>query len=146
MAAVKVLLRLYSGQDDIIIGAPITNRTQPNAEGLVGFFLNMLPLRTRFEEDYAFRELLKRTKDTVTGAITNGEYPFAWMLETVDVTRDRSVTPVFQVMFNMLNLPQLSLKEGELEIDFSELDSGYTKYDLSFYAQEHGDRIFLEIA
>jgi amino acid adenylation domain-containing protein len=146
LSAVKVLFRLYSGQDDIIVGAPIASRTQPHAESLIGFFLNMLPLRTRFDGDCTFRDLLRRMKDTVTGAVTNAEYPFSWMLEAVNVRRDRSVPPVFQVMFNMLNLPQLSVRQGGLELDFAELDSGYTKYDLSVYAQEHGDRTFLEFS
>ncbi len=146
LSAVKVLFRLYSGQDDVIVGAPIASRTQAHAESLIGFFLNMLPLRTRFDGDCTFRELLRRMKETVTGAVSNAEYPFSWMLEAVNVRRDRSVPPVFQVMFNMLNLPQLSVRQGGVELDFAELDSGYTKYDLSVYAQEHGDRIFLEFS
>ena len=146
LAAFNVLLRGYAQQDDIIIGAPIANRTDANTEDIVGFFLNMLPLRTRLGDDPSFITLLERTRVTVTEGITNAAYPFIWMLETANITRDLSVSPVFQVMFNMLNLPQVSQKLGDVEFACSELDTGYTKYDLSLYAQEHGDQIFLQLA
>lgn len=146
LAAFNVLLKVYSGDDDLIVGAPIANRTCAGAEDLVGFFLNMLPLRTRLDDEPSFVELIERVRVTVTGALTNAEYPFPWMLESVKAVRDINVAPVFQVMFNMLNLPQTSEQYEDLEISFSELDSGYVKYDLSLYAQEHGEQIFLQLA
>jgi len=145
LAAFNVLLHVYSGQDEMIVGAPIANRTHEN-EALVGFFLNMLPLRTRLADNPSFFELLRQVKETVTGAITNAEYPFMWMLEDVKAWRDPSVSPVFQVMFNMLNLPHNSLSYETFDITFNELDSGYVKYDLSLYAQEHGDQLYLQLA
>lgn len=146
LAAFDVLLHVYSGQDDVIVGAPIANRGYENTEDLVGFFLNMLPLRNRLPDDPSFRQLLGRVKTTVTGALTNSEYTFTWMLESVKAARDTSTSPVFQVMFNMLNLPQTSLIYETFDIAFSELDTGYTKYDLALYAQEHGEQIFLQFA
>lgn len=146
LTAFKILLKTYSGQDDIIVGAPIANRTREGAEDLAGFFLNMLPLRTRFGNDQSFFELMTGVKETVTGAICNADYPFMWMLEDIDVQRDRSTTPVFQVMFNMLNLPQASSRAGELEITYNEIDTPYIKYDLCLYSQEHDGQIFLELS
>ena len=146
LAAFNVLLHVYSGQNDLIIGAPIANRMHESAEDLVGSFLNMLPLRTQLGDDPSFIELLRQTKETVTGAITNGDYPFMWMVETLNVVRDPSVSPVFQVMFNMLNLPHVAFADKDIEVAYSELDTGYQKYDLALYAQEHEDQIFLQIA
>ena len=146
LAAFNVLLHVYSGQDDLIIGAPIANRMHERAEDLVGSFLNMLPLRTQLADAPSFIELLRQVKETVTGAITNGDYPFMWMVETANFVRDPSVSPVVQVMFNMLNLPHVAFVDKDIEIAYSELDTGYQKYDLALYAQEHDDQIFLQIA
>ncbi len=146
LACFKLLLRIYSGQEDIIVGAPIANRTRAHAEEIVGFFLNMLPLRTRTSREQSFAEFLAQVREVVTGGIINAEYPFSWMLENANVRRDASTAPVFQVMFNMLNLPHTSLTYDDLEIAFSELDTGYIKYDMALYAQEHGDQIFLQLA
>ena len=146
LTAFNIMLRLYAGQDDLIVGAPLANRTRDHAEELVGFFLNMLPLRTQFANDPSFGEVLAQVRDTVTGAISNAEYPFSWMLEWALTARDVSISPVFQVMFNMLNLPQSSVALDDLSLTFSELDTGYIKYDLALYAHEHGDEIFLQLA
>lgn len=152
LTAFNIMLRLYAGQDDLIVGAPLANRTHDHAEDLVGFFLNMLPLRTQFGKrtklgaDPSFADVLAQVRDTVTGAISNAEYPFSWMLEWAKTARDISISPVFQVMFNMLNLPQSSVALDDLSLTFSELDTGYIKYDLALYAHEHGDEIFLQLA
>ncbi len=146
LAAFNVLLRSYSGQNDIIIGAPIASRAQEGTEDLAGFFLNMLPLRCKLDNDPGFIDLLRSVRETVTGAICNADYPFMWMLEDVNVQRDPSVTPVFQVMFNMLNLPHTSAEIGDLEVTYNEIDTPYIKYDLCLYSQEHDDRIYLELA
>ena len=146
LTAFNILLRQYAGQEDLIVGAPLANRTRDHAEELVGFFLNMLPLRTKFGDDPSFADVLAQVRDTVTGAISNAEYPFSWMLEWAQTARDVSISPVFQVMFNMLNLPQSSVALDDLSLSFSELDTGYIKYDLALYAHEHGDEIFLQLA
>lgn len=146
LAAFKLLMRTYSGQDDIIVGAPLANRIHPGAEDLAGFFLNMLPLRTKLDDDPHFVDLLASVRETVTNAICNAEYPFMWMLEDIEVTRDPSVTPVFQVMFNMLNLPQASTPSAKLDVAYDEIDTPYIKYDLCLYSQEHEGQIYLELA
>ena len=146
LTAFKLLLRTYSGQDDLIVGTPMANRGHKSIEDLVGWFLNMLPIRTRFTADMNFAELLNSVHGSVTGAISNSDYPFSWMLSDADVQRDASVSPVFQVMFNWQNLPHASLDSGSLEISSSELDSGYKKYDLALYAQEHVGRIYLHMS
>jgi surfactin family lipopeptide synthetase A len=146
LAAFNILLHFYSGQDDLIVGAPIANRTHEGAEDLAGYLLNMLPLRTRLENDRNFVDLLKQVRSKVTSGITHADYPFMWMLEGINVVRDMSITPVFQVMFNMLNLPHVSLEFGDLEFTYNQVETGYIKYDLTLYAQEHGDQIYLQLA
>lgn len=146
LAAFKLLLHTYSGQDDLIVGTPVANRAHKSIEDLVGWFINMLPIRTRFEQDMTFVDLLRNVHHSVTNAISNSDFPFSWMLVDTDVQRDSSVSPVFQVMFNWQNLPHRTLDSGALEVSSSELDSGYKKYDLALYAQEHVGRIYLHMS
>lgn len=146
LTAFYVLLNAYSRQSDVIVGAPIANRSHARSDEIVGFFLNMLPLRAAVDPKLTFAELLDEVREVVSEGIFNANYPFPWILESVDIPRDRSVSPVFQVMFNMLNLPQQAIEDDDLTITFNEIDSGFVKYDLSLYAQEHGDRIFLQLA
>jgi surfactin family lipopeptide synthetase A len=146
LSAFYVILHAYTDQEDIIIGAPIANRDREDLEEIVGFFLNMLAFRVDLSGDPTFLELLGRVKENVTGAITNSNYPFIWLLEIVDAVRDTRFAPVFQVMFNMLSFPHVALQYEHLDLAFKELETGYTKYDLSLYAQEQGDQIYLQLS
>lgn len=144
MTAFHLSLRQYSRQDDVIIGAPIANRNAAVSEEIVGWFLNMLPIRIKSDGNSSFSDMLADVHQKTTGALTHANYPFRWMLEWAKVERDTSTAPVFQVMFNWQNLPQPSLSIDGLDISSSEVDSTYKKYDLALYAQEHLDRIYLQ--
>jgi len=146
LAAFYKMLHLYTGQDDLIIGAPLANRSHKDTEDIVGFFLNMLAFRTDLSGDPSFIDLIRRVRETVTDGITRSEFPFIWLLETVSAVRNPSIAPVFQVMLNMLSFPQVTLQYNDLEMGFRELETGYTKYDLSLYAQEQGDRVYLQLS
>lgn len=146
LAAFYKMLHLYTGQDDLIIGAPLANRSHKDTEDIVGFYLNMLAFRTDLSGDPSFIDLIRRVRETVTDGITRSDYPFIWLLETVSAVRNPSIAPVFQVMLNMLSFPQVTLQYNDLEMGFRELETGYTKYDLSLYAQEQGDRVYLQLS
>jgi len=146
LSAFYKMLHLYTGQADLIIGAPLANRSHKDTEGIVGFFLNMLAFRTDLSGDPSFIDLIHRVRETVTDGITRSDYPFIWLLETVSAVRNPGIAPVFQVMLNMLSFPQVTLQYSDLEMGFRELETGYTKYDLSLYAQEQGDRIYLQLS
>ncbi|MDP4142883.1 MAG: amino acid adenylation domain-containing protein [Bacillota bacterium] len=155
LAAFNVLLYNYTGQDDIIVGSPHVNRSHPGTEDLIGFFLNMIPLRTSLANDPSFENLLEGVRQTVIGGIANSEYPFLWTLEFADVVRSSSISPVFQVMFNMYSeraeddnakRNEININFKNLNISFREMESGYTKYDLTLYAQENGDQIYLQMS
>ncbi|MCP3720845.1 MULTISPECIES: non-ribosomal peptide synthetase [unclassified Paraburkholderia] len=142
------LLREYSGQDDIIVGTPNVVRKQSGTEKLLGFFLNMLPLRAKMDPDKSFIEHLATTQQTVIGADFNAAYPFSRMLETVDVVRGSNFSPVFQAMFNMYSEKAELISEGQDDVSIvaRELENGYTKYDLTLYCQEEGDGIYLQMS
>jgi len=150
LAALQALLSRHTGQEDIVIGAPVAGRTRPEMEPLVGFFLNTLALRGDLSGDPTFREILGRVRDTALAALANQDVPFEKVLETVRPERDLSRTPLFQVFFNLLNFPhQLSPTGSALDIrpltaDLRSLPLELpAKFDLSLYASDQSDRIGL---
>ncbi len=141
LTALKVLLYRLSGQSDICVGTPISNRTRPETEGIIGLFLNMLPLRTHVQEDMSFRDLLRTVQKTCLDAFANKDIPFEMLVDTSDVERNLSNTPLFQVTFNMLNFEST---DGNFQALESERLSIYgdlvSKFDLTLYARG-GDRL-----
>src|SRR5918911_2158120 len=98
LAAFQVLLHRYTGQDDIAVGTLIANRHRAELEALIGFFVNVLVLRTDLSGDPSFRELLARVRDVTLGAYSNQELPYEKVLEALRPPRDLSRNPLFQVM------------------------------------------------
>lgn len=148
LSVFDVLLSRYTGENDIIIGSPNVNRNIVGTEELVGFFLNMLPFRTKLDKNTTFEKLLEQNRKNVVEGFSNANYPFLWMVEEADTIRNSSVSPIFQVMFNMYSEKEEEIQKNNEVIDaeFRELDSGYTKYDLTLYAQEQEGKIYLQIS
>ncbi|HEX7773341.1 MAG TPA: AMP-binding protein, partial [Pyrinomonadaceae bacterium] len=99
LTAFKVLLHRYTAQTDIVVGSPVAGRNLPETDDLVGYFVNPLVLRTDASDDPSFSELMQRVKHTVLGALEHQEYPFALLAERLNLVRDPSRSPLFQVMF-----------------------------------------------
>ncbi|MCP5091524.1 MAG: amino acid adenylation domain-containing protein [Gammaproteobacteria bacterium] len=112
MTAFAVLMACRSGQDDIVIGAPIAGRTQPEIEGLIGFFVNSLVFRVDCSGDPGFQELLMRVRDTCLDAYQHQELPFDRLVEEINPDRDPSRNPLFQVTFQLVNAPTLGQTGG----------------------------------
>lgn len=146
LAAYSVLLRAYTGQEDLIIGAPFANRNNEAAEHIAGFHLNMLPLRIDLSADPSFESLLADIKSKVTGAIANAHYPFIKMLDLARAPRDSRVSPMFQTMFNMLNYNDFQFHSAGIDMGYRWFATPAPKYDLALYAQEHQDRIYLQFS
>ncbi|GEO12156.1 non-ribosomal peptide synthetase [Segetibacter aerophilus] len=137
LAAFKILLRRYSGQTDICVGTSVANRSMKEVEGLIGFFVNMLALRTEINDHQTFPDLLQKVKTTTLEGYENQDAPFEKVVDQVIQQRDMSKNPLIQVMMIMLNTPDVpDLRLGELTLSMEDLHHTKTLFDLSFFISE----------
>ncbi|HEV2800536.1 MAG TPA: amino acid adenylation domain-containing protein, partial [Pyrinomonadaceae bacterium] len=145
LAAFKVLLSKYSGQEDIVVGSPIAGRTQPELEPLVGFFVNTLVLRTDLSEARNFTEALRRVSQTCLGAYAHQEVPFEKLVEELTPGRDINQTPLFQVVFMLQNTPRQEARLGGLTLITSDTPARDAKFELMLVAGQHHGRLELTL-
>ena len=131
LAAYGVLLGRWSAQDDLVIGTPISGRSHPDVEPLIGMFVNTLPLRVALEGDPTFRQLLARVKATTLGAYAHQTVPFERLVDAVAPPRDTSRSPIFQAMFVLHNTPDAPLSLGAARIRPQHADRGVSEFDLT---------------
>ncbi|CAM1366294.1 amino acid adenylation domain-containing protein [Tenacibaculum xiamenense] len=144
LSAFKVLLSRYSGQDDISVGTPVANRTQSELEGMIGFFVNTLALRSDLSENPSFRQLLNQVKQTTLESYDNQLAPFERVVDRVVKTRDVSTSPLFQVMFVLQNTPASSETEIDgVVLSGFELEKTSSKFDFTMHVSEGDTDIFL---
>ena len=147
LAAFQVLLSRYSEREDIAVGTPIAGRNQAETEGLIGFFLNTLVVRTDLSGDPTFKELLRRVREVALGAYDHQDLPFEKLVEELQPERDLSRTPLFQVFFNMVNVPGSRIELPGLTMEpiqrSSELGEAESKFDITLYAREREEGIEL---
>ncbi|MGF1480502.1 MAG: amino acid adenylation domain-containing protein [Cyanophyceae cyanobacterium] len=136
LAGFNLLLYRYTGQTDIIVGTDIANRNSVEIEGLIGFFVNLLVLRTDLAGNPSFRELLKRVQDVALQAYAHQDLPFAHLVNALQPPRQAGTTPFFQVLFVLQNAPVPSWELPNLTLTPLELDMGTAKFDLAVFLHE----------
>lgn len=146
LAAFQALVYRYTGQQDIVVGSPIAGRRYAETEGLIGFFVNTLAMRTEVSGDLTFTQLLQKVKKTALDAYANQDVPFEKLVERLSPERDLGRTPFFQVVFGLQDgrLPKIQL--GQATVEMSGLDNGTSKFDLTLLLEESAAGIqgFLE--
>ncbi len=138
LAAFKVLLSRYTGQVDLVVGTPIANRTRIETEGLIGFFVNALVLRTDLSGDPSFREFLGRVRETCLGAYGHQDLPFERLVEELHVIRDLSRNPLFQAMFVLHNVQPRPADLSGFELSPVECDGETAHFDLTLQIADAG--------
>ncbi|HLL49013.1 MAG TPA: condensation domain-containing protein, partial [Longimicrobiaceae bacterium] len=136
IAAFKVLLSRYSEQQDLVVGTPVAGREHAEVEGLVGFFVNTLALRTDLSGEPTFTELLARVRETSLGAFAHADVPFERLLAELRPERTLNRQPLFQAMFGLQNTPRASFQvEGLVARPFP-LRTTTAKFDLTLMVGE----------
>lgn len=131
LAAFQILLARYTGQDDIIVGSPIINRNRVELETVIGFFVNMLALRSNLANNPTFRDVLRGVRKMVLDAYAHVDLPFEKLVDGLQTRRDASHAPLFQVMFALQNVSSIDLKLDGLRVTPFDKISETAKYDIS---------------
>ena len=145
LAAFKALLARYTGETDVCVGSPIAQRPRVETEGLIGFFLNMLALRTDLAGDPSFRDLLRRVRATTLEAFEHQDVPFEKIVEELHPARNLSHHPLFQVALVLQppggDPPQLP----NLQIEHIAVPVTTSKFDLTLFVGETADGVCVKM-
>jgi amino acid adenylation domain-containing protein len=141
LAAWQTLLFRYSGQTDIVVGAPVANRNRGETEGLIGFFVNQLVMRTEMSGDPSFRELLQRVREVCLEGYAHQDVPFEKLVEELQPERNLGRSPLFQVMLSLNKAPLDGLRLPGLALDSLPLARVSSNVDLSLSLVESAQGI-----
>jgi amino acid adenylation domain-containing protein len=144
LAAWKVLLRRYSGHNDIVIGTPVAGRTNVETERLIGLFVNTLVVRTDLSGDCSFLETLRRVREASLAAFARQTVPFEKLVEVLQPERDAAYSPLFQMMFVLQNAAAAKPPElPGLELSAWDYEMGMSQFDLMLTAVERPEGFHL---
>jgi amino acid adenylation domain-containing protein len=142
-ATFNVLLSRISGQKDIVVGSTIAGRNRPETEGLIGFFINALPLRSDVSDDPSFAILLQRTREVCLDAYTHQEMPFEKIVEELRPPRDPGHNPIFDILFNVADMSERALPLTGCEVIKLAPPVAEAKFDIVLHAPETDGKIGL---
>ena len=137
LAAFHLLLARWSGQEEVVVGAPIAGRTHLETEQLIGCFVNTLVLRGTVSGNPTVRELLQRVRETCLEAYAHQDVPFEKLVEELQPERNLSHTPLFQVLFMLQYAGNATARVNELALVPLKSDTDTSKFDLSLYVEEN---------
>ncbi|HKH45556.1 MAG TPA: amino acid adenylation domain-containing protein, partial [Thermoanaerobaculia bacterium] len=138
LAALAAVLHRYTGQDDVLIGSPVAGRDRRELEGLIGFFVNTVPLRLDLAGDPDFAALVQRALRATLDAHAGAEVPFEKLVEELRPVRDLSRSPLFQVLITVQDGPGEPLRLSDVtaeSISPAEVHGGTAKFDLTVALQ-----------
>ncbi|HEX7238923.1 MAG TPA: MupA/Atu3671 family FMN-dependent luciferase-like monooxygenase, partial [Longimicrobiaceae bacterium] len=141
LGAWQLLLARWSGEDDVSVGSPVAGRTRLETEGLIGFFVNMLVLRTEVRAEASFPELLGQVRETTLGAYAHQDIPFEKLVEELAPQRSLTHAPLFQVTFSLQSRERAAPWSGSLRMEQMGDEEGAAKYDLALDLAESGDGV-----
>jgi amino acid adenylation domain-containing protein len=136
LAAFQTLLYRYTQQEDLVVGTDLANRNRQETEGLIGFFVNLLVLRTDLSGNPTFRSLLQRVRSVTLGAYAHQDLPFDKLVEALQPQRQRDQTPLFQVLFVMQNVPMPEPELAGLRLSPVAIANDTAKFELALFMRE----------
>ncbi|NRB45709.1 MAG: amino acid adenylation domain-containing protein, partial [Verrucomicrobiales bacterium] len=157
LSAYNALFHRYCDQDDIVVGSPMAGRNQKELGDMLGYFVNMVPLRSSTHDDPSFIEFLDRTSASVNGAIENQNYPFSRIINDLKMTRDPARSPLFQISFAMERVPGVDeqgiavfligkgghqFSVGDMTVETIDLNLRQAQFEITLVVEESGGQIF----
>jgi amino acid adenylation domain-containing protein len=146
MAAFQALLHRYTGQTDLVVGTVSANRGRAELDPLIGFLVNTLPIRCDLSGNPAFRDLLSRVREAVTGAYAHQGLPFGTLVETLRVERDASRAPVFQIAMTFAEREVVPRRSAGVDFVLTDLAVGIdaAKFDLDLLVEARSGGLWFE--
>jgi NRPS condensation-like uncharacterized protein len=151
LSVLAAWLYAWTRQEDFCIGMSVAGRDHPDTEGLIGFFVNMLPVRIRPSKDKDFETLLREVQEASTGAIERQHYPFDRLIQVLNPERTLNRQPLVNVVYAFQNFTDIRTSaasaEDDRDIRIEEFEREFTtsKFDLTFFASRVGDALHLDI-
>lgn len=144
LASFTALLHRWIGADDIVIGTDVAGRNHPDLESLIGFFVNVVPLRSRFTKGMTFVKWLQYTKASSLSAFEHQEVPLDQIVDYARVQRKRGTSPLVQILFVMQNTPQIHFGIPGLDIQVLPAPITTSKFDIAVFVEERSDGLDVE--
>ena len=145
LSAINILLSKYTDQEDIIIGSPIAGRPHADLEKIIGMFVGTLAMRNYPQSDKTYAEFLNEVKETALKAYENQDYQFEELVNKLNLPRDLSRNPLFDVMFVLQNTEFTAPPMEGLKLTSDSTDQTVVKFDLKFTATEIKDQVLFSI-
>ncbi|MCK4259026.1 MAG: non-ribosomal peptide synthase/polyketide synthase [Halanaerobiales bacterium] len=145
LSAFNLLLAKYAKQDDIVIGSPIAGRRHADLENIIGMFVNTLAMRNYPASDKTFAEFLSEVKENSLKAYENQDYQFEMLIEKLDLERDLSRNPLFDVLFVLQNANESGLYMKDLQFKPCKIGSKISKFDLTLSGFESDQKIYFSL-
>ena len=136
LAGFQALLSRYSGQEQIVVGTDLANRPTMECEQVIGFFINLLAIRTDLSGNPTYRELLGRVRETALGAYAHQDMPFDKLVEELQPERNPSYNAVVQVLFVMQNTPTARAQLAGLELSSLATPLTRSKFDIGVFVTD----------
>lgn len=141
LAAYKLLLAKYSGQEEIIVGSPVAGRSRPELNELIGMFVNTLALRSFPTGAKPFLNFLEEVKEETLEALENQEYPFEALVSQLKLKRDTGRNPLFDVGFRLQNYQRNEIEFQDITVRAFGYDNPVVQFDLQLTCIEYGGEI-----
>jgi len=145
LAVYYVFLAKLSGGEDIVVGTPTAGRVHADLESIIGMFVNTLSIRNYPKKEKSFREFLQEVKTRTLAAFENQDYQFEDLIEKLDLKRDMSRSPLFDVMFSLQNMELTEIEIPGLKLNPYEHENKTAKFDLMLMGYEVEDRLRFSI-
>jgi hypothetical protein len=136
LAAFKTLIYRYTAESDIVVGTPVANRNRSEIEPLIGFFVNMLPMRTDLSDNPRFTQLLKKLRVMSLDAYAHQDLPFEKLVEELELDRESGQIPLFNITFVMQNAPKEEVQLTGLKISHLPVGHETARFDLRLWLTE----------